>query len=183
MDNHAGNSFNPNKTHVCKNQPVINRSVVEEFGLESVLRGHRHLVKTKADVCVVWLHYLLIRNLFKTTGGEVVKAEKPTETLPPNLGWSGEKRSYFLRYYKDGCWFSLGACARDQTLECSLVTVARCLKVGIPLNTLVTDDLTVNESVVDEFSKQIEETFVKPFTLRYCGPEDEAEDEAEAEAQ
>ena len=46
------------------------RLMDEEFGYESVLRSHNKFIKTRNDIAVVWLHWLLLRNVFKSHGGE-----------------------------------------------------------------------------------------------------------------
>ena len=134
----------------------------EEFGLESVLRSHNPYIKNKNDICVVWLHYVCLRNLLKSHGGEGMITELRTETLPRNLAWNGVIQRYLIKYEYKFATFILGIYIREKEADCSLVTLQKSLRIGIPIDDLVHDDLTVVDSVVDTFTEVVEKNFIQP---------------------
>ena len=138
------------------------RTVDEEFGLESVMKSHNKFVKTRSDIAVVWIHYIFLRNLMKSLGGDNAITEKATEVLPRNLGWNGEKQSYLLKYCLDDRVFALGIWVRGNILDCSFVTLQRSLKIGIPIDAVIRPDLSVYPEVVDKFTDDVEREFVCP---------------------
>lgn len=135
---------------------------LEDFGLESVVRSHAKFVKNMPDVVVVWLHYIMLRNLFKTHGGEGAITEDKTEQLPRNLGWNGERRSYLIKYEYKYVDLALGVYLRDNEADCSLVTLMRSVRFGVPVNVLVRNDLTIRDETCDAFTEMIEEQFLQP---------------------
>ena len=134
----------------------------EEFGLESVLRSHNQFAKTRSDIVVLWLHYVMLRNLFKAHGGEGALTELRTEQLPRNLCWNGIVQRYLIKYESKYIFYGLGVWIRGEELDCSLVSLKKSLRIGIPLEELVRDDLTLRDDVVDTFTDIIERTFVWP---------------------
>lgn len=138
----------------------------DEFGLESVLRSHNPFIKNRSDVMVVWMHYCMLRNLYKTYGGEGSVTEEKTEHLPRGLGWNGERNIYLLKYEFKNMSFALGIFIRDNEADCSLVTLSRSLRIGIPVNSLVLPDLTMNDRVCDKFTEVVEVNFIIPMTQK-----------------
>ena len=138
----------------------------EEFGLESVLRSHSKFIKNTSDVCVVWLHFVLLRNLFKCHGGEGAITEQRTEHLPRNLGWNGERRLYMLKYEYQYRNFGLGIFIRDDEADASLVTLQRSIRIAIPISELVRQDLTIRDAICDMFTTIIEKNFIFPMMKR-----------------
>lgn len=134
----------------------------EDFGLQSVLRSHYPFIKNKADVLVVWLHWMLLRNLFKGHGGEMALTEEYTEHLPRSLGWNGEKNTYLLKYEANKRLYSLGIYLRGSVAECSLVTLQRSLKVSIPIDNFIRHDFTMKAETADQFTEDMENEFIKP---------------------
>ena len=139
----------------------------EEFGLETVMRSHNSSIKTRNDVLVIWLHYVLLRNLFKTYGGEGAITNDKTEQLPRNLGWNGERRLYLLKYEFGNRAYALGIFIRKEEADCSLVTLNRSLRIGIPVYELIREDLSMRDAVVDTFTEVIEKNFVWPMATRW----------------
>merc|ERR1719411_293123 len=120
-------------------------------------------MKTRSDVVIIWMHYVLCRNLMKSLGGEAAVTEKPTEMLPRNLGWNGEKQCYLLKYCLGNRVVALGCWVRGKNLECSLVTLCRSLKIGLPISVLVRNDMSMDGDSVDRFTDDLEQEFVCPF--------------------
>ena len=115
---------------------------------------------------VVWLHYILMRNLFKSLGGDNAITDKMTEVLPRNLGWNGEKQAYLLKYTFENKTFAMGIWVRGNVLDCSFVTLQRSLKIGIPLEEIIRFDMTIAPNVVDQFTDSVEREFICPFLCR-----------------
>lgn len=134
----------------------------EDFGLQSVLRSHYPFIKNKADVLVVWLHWMLLRNLFKGHGGEMALTEELTEHLPRSLGWNGEKQTYLLKYEANNRLYSVGVYIRGNNADCCLVTLQRSLKVSIPIDHLIRHDFTMKAETADQFTEDMEKEFIKP---------------------
>lgn len=143
----------------------------KNFGYESVLRSHFRFLKTKADIVVLWLHWILLRNVFKSHGGEGGLTELLTEHLPRGLGWNGDKKSYLLKYEFDGRFYVLGVWLRQDSalLDVSLVTVERSVKVGIRVAAIVDGSMNLVFSNADPFTRQIEAEFVRPMMQQPSG--------------
>lgn len=114
-----------------------------EFGLESVLLAHSKYIKTKHDIIVCWLNWVLCRNNFKCVGGENSITGILSERLPRNFGWNGDKQSYLLMYERDRKTYGLGIWIRHDIVDIALVTLQKSLKVGIVVSKVVRDDLTI----------------------------------------
>ena len=142
--------------------PRAGRVRYEEFGLESVLRAHNPFIKTKSDVCLMWLHYVCLRNLMKSHGGEGSIIEERTESLPRNLTWNGLIQRYLIKYEFRYATYVLGVYIRKDEADCSLVTLEKSLRIGIPISELVRDDLTMIDSATDNFTEVVEREFIQP---------------------
>ena len=142
--------------------PFAGRVRYEEFGLESVLRSHNPYIKTKPDIVLIWLHYICLRNLMKSHGGEGMTTEFRTEHLPRNLAWNGLIQRYLIKYEFQYATYILGIYIRKGEADCSLVTLEKSLRIGIPINDLVRNDLTIVDSVVDTFTDIVERNFIQP---------------------
>lgn len=115
-----------------------------QFGYESVLRSHNKFIKTRVDVIVVWLHWLLLRNIFKSHGGEGAVTTFLTEHLPRSLGWNGDKKSYLLKYELAMRTYGIGIWVRGEDIDVSFVTLETSTKIGIPIRRLVNPSNDLN---------------------------------------
>ena len=110
------------------------------FGLESVLRAHQKLIRTKSDVVVVWLNWLLLKNGFLCSSSD----DATVESLPASIGWDGARKCYLLKYVKDDTSYGLGVWVREGSYcDISLVTMSKSLKIGLDLNDILRDDCSL----------------------------------------
>lgn len=141
------------KTNVFPNvyspkMPYIPRPELMDssFGYESVLRSHFRYCKTKYDVLVIWLHWVLLKSLFKAKGGEGELTNYLTENLPKGMGWNGEKKTYLLKYEFNCRNHAVGIWVRNDVVEVSIVTLEKCMRVGILVDTLLTKEFKLDTS-------------------------------------
>ena len=134
----------------------------KDFGLESVLRAHNQQIKTRSDVLICWMHWILLKSGFKCHGGEFQITEIKTEKLPRSFGWNGDKQSYLLKYSYADRFFALGVYVRGSNADISFVTYETSMQVSIPIADLVRDDLSIVSNAVDDYTESMERNVVCP---------------------
>ena len=132
------------------------------YGLELVLLTHSKVIKTNADIVVVWLHWCLLRNGFANHGGEYTHVDYHSENLPANLGWNGDKQAYILKYEHGTVPYAVGMYLNEDTIELSMVAIHKSLRIGIAISDLVDEDLQLKEAMTNKLSQIVDEEFIRP---------------------
>ena len=140
--------------------------VREDFGFQSVQRSHQKYIKNSSDMLMIWLHYVLLRNRFKTMGGDYQSGTDLSEHLPRNLGWNGDKQAYYVKYENNRRVFGFGVYIRNGRADCSMVTLQKSIKIGIPISDVIDEDMQYREEVMDHFTDVLEKEFVCPLLMR-----------------